>query len=628
MLQGIRDNSKGLVAKVIVGFIVLTFAMFGVDSLVSLTQGSNAPATVNGEEITERDLYQATQLQRRSILASMGAQADPSSIDDNLLQSMVLDSLIEQKALLVEASDQDMRISEKMIDEEILKTAEFQVDGKFSPEQFDAAIRNAGFTRLTYRETVRKEQLLRQQRAGYALSSYVMPSDVKRIIELDRQTRNIKYFAMPIETVRSLTNVSDEEVKAAFEEQKNSLKTQEEVALEYVELKREQLVGDVTITDAEIDEQYQQIVAGFEAQEQRQAAHILIEVNDDVSDAQALEKIKALKARIDAGEDFAALAKEFSNDFGSADNGGDLGVVEKGTFEASFEDALFSLNQGDISDAIKSESGYHLVKVLEVEKSQVPTLAESSDKIRAELKVEKSEQLYLDQLEKLTDLAFISADLVEVSSELGLEIKSLPALSKVGGTDPLSQNSKVIRAAFSDEVLKDSLNSSVIELSRENAIVLRVKEHFPVRLKTFAEVEQQLKDELLTDKAAKQLAQRATSAIKEIKETGDPANSAADFDLKTELNITRVSSNIPPQVVIKAFSLPHPADGKVSVDTVELADKSLAVVIVDKVIAAKADDINEQEMQAISNALSSRLGEQAYQTFVNEVKGSAEIERL
>jgi peptidyl-prolyl cis-trans isomerase D len=628
MLQGIRDNSKGMVAKVIVGFIVLTFAMFGVDSLVSLTQGSNAPATVNGEEITERDLYQATQLQRRSILASMGAQADPSSIDDNLLQSMVLDSLIEQKALLVQANDQDMRISEKMIDEVILNTPEFQVEGKFSSDQFDAAVRNAGFTRLSYRETVRKEQLLRQQRAGYALSSYVMPSNVQRIIALDRQTRNIKYFAMPIETVRALTSVSDEEVKAAFEAQKNSLSTQEEVSVEYVELTREQLVDDVKITDVEIDEQYQQVVAGFEAQEKRQAAHILIEVSDDVSDAQALEKVQALKKRIEEGEDFAVLAKEFSNDFGSADNGGDLGVIEKGTFEPAFENAVFSLAQDELSAAIKSESGYHLVKVIEVAKSEAPTLAESSDKIRADLQIEKTEQLYLEKLEKLTDLAFISGDLVEVSSELGLEIKTLPAFSKQGGTDPLSQNSKVIRAAFSDEVLKDSLNSSVIEISRESAVVVRAKEHFPVRLKAFAEVEQQIKDELLTDKAAKQLAQRASSAIKEIKETGDPSNSAADFELKTELNVTRVSSNIPPQVVVKAFSLAHPQDGKVSVDTVELADKSLAIVIVDKVIAANTEAVDEQEMQAITNALSSRLGDQAYQTFVNQIKGSAEIERL
>ncbi|MEH6445468.1 MAG: SurA N-terminal domain-containing protein, partial [Oceanospirillaceae bacterium] len=280
MLQGIRDSSKGIVAKVIVGFIVLTFAMFGVDSLVGLTQGSNAPATVNGEEITERDLYQATQLQRRSILASMGEQADPSSIDDNILQSMVLDSLIQQKALLVEAADNDMRIADKTIDDIIVNTPEFQVAGAFNPAQFDATIRNAGFTRSTYRESVRKDQLIRQQRAGFALSSYVMPSTVKRIVNLDRQERDIRYFSMPIEKVRELTSVSDAEVKAEFAARKNSLNTTEQVAIEYVQLDQQTLLASIELTDAEIDSEYQQIVANFESQEQRQAAHILIEVDD------------------------------------------------------------------------------------------------------------------------------------------------------------------------------------------------------------------------------------------------------------------------------------------------------------------------------------------------------------
>ncbi|MFT5707435.1 MAG: peptidyl-prolyl cis-trans isomerase D [Oceanospirillaceae bacterium] len=628
MLQGIRDSSKGIVAKVIVGFIVLTFAMFGVDSLVGLTQGSNAPATVNGEEITERDLYQATQLQRRSILAGMGEQADPSSIDDNILQSMVLDSLIQQKALLVEAADNDMRIADKTIDDIIVNTPEFHVAGVFNPAQFDATIRNAGFTRSTYRESVRKDQLIRQQRAGFALSSYVMPSTVKRIVSLDRQERDIRYFAMPIEKVRELTSVSDEEVKAEFEARKNSLNTTEQVAIEYVQLDQQVLLASIKLTDVEIDSEYQQIVANFESQEQRQAAHILIEVDDSVNDAAALEKLTAIKARIDAGEDFSTVAKEVSNDFGSAENGGDLGIVAKGTFEADFEQSLFSLAQSEISQPIKSESGYHLIKVLKIIASEAPSLTASKAKIIASLKTSKAEQLYLEQLEKLTDLAFISSDLSEIAAELTLEIKLLPAFTKVGGSELLSQNSKVIRAAFSDEVLKDSLNSAPLEIDQQNAVVIRVKEHLPVRAQAFEEVAVQLKDELLTKKASLQLEERALSAIQEIKKTGDATASAAGFELKTQLKATRISDEAPAEVINKAFSLPHPKEGQVSVDSVVLADQSLAIVIVDKVIDADLSTLSEEELKAINNALAARLGNQAYQTFVTQTQTAAEIERL
>ena len=628
MLQGIRDNSKGIVAKVIVGFIVLTFAMFGVDSLVGLTQGSNAPASVNGEEISEQDLYQATQLQRRSILAQMGANADPSSIDDNLLRGMVLDSLIQEKALLVEADQNDMLVSAVMIDKIIASNPAFQIDGRFSASQFDAAIRNIGFTRLSYRESIRKQLVLAQQRAGFSLSSYILPKNLQQIVALERQTRDIRYFAMPIEKVRELTSVTDAEIKSEFESTKNNLNTDEQVVLEYVYLDQQDLLSQIELSDEDINTQYDQLVASFEIKAQRQAAHILIEVNDEINDAAALEKILAIKQRLVAGEDFASVAKETSDDFGSVDNGGDLGIVERGTFEAGFEDELFSLDEGQVSEPVKSESGYHLIKVLLVIETTVPSLADSKESIISTLTADKAEQLYVEQLEKLTDLAFISSDLTDLAAELNLEVKALPAFSRMGGSEALLQNSKVIRAAFSDELLQGDMNSAPIELTRSTAVVLRVIEHLPVRSKTFDEVAEQIEATLLTKKAALQLTERAALAIKEIKNSGDASVVAADFELKTQLNTARFSIEVPREIVDKAFTLAHPKTGKVSVDSVVLADSSLVIVIVDKVIAADFSKISEAEIQSMGTALANRSGRQAYDVFVQEVRDAAEIERL
>ena len=628
MLQGIRDNSKGIVAKVIVGFIVLTFAMFGVDSLVGLTQGSNAPASVNGEEISEQDLYQATQLQRRSILAQMGANADPSSIDDNLLRGMVLDSLIQEKALLVEADQNDMLVSAVMIDKIIASNPAFQIDGRFSASQFDAAIRNIGFTRLSYRESIRKQLVLAQQRAGFSLSSYILPKNLQQIVALERQTRDIRYFAMPIEKVRELTSVTDAEIKSEFESTKNNLNTDEQVVLEYVYLDQQDLLSQIELSDEDINTQYDQLVASFEIKAQRQAAHILIEVNDEINDAAALEKILVIKQRLVAGEDFASVAKETSDDFGSVDNGGDLGIVEKGTFEAGFEDELFSLDEGQVSEPVKSESGYHLIKVLLVIETTVPSLADSKESIISTLTADKAEQLYVEQLEKLTDLAFISSDLTDLAAELNLEVKALPAFSRMGGSEALLQNSKVIRAAFSDELLQGDMNSAPIELTRSTAVVLRVIEHLPVRSKTFDEVAEQIEATLLTKKAALQLTERAALAIKEIKNSGDASVVAADFELKTQLNTARFSIEVPREIVDKAFTLAHPKTGKVSVDSVVLADSSLVIVIVDKVIAADFSKISEAEIQSMGTALANRSGRQAYDVFVQEVRDAAEIERL
>ncbi|MCJ8336861.1 MAG: SurA N-terminal domain-containing protein [Pseudomonadales bacterium] len=628
MLQGIRDNSKGVVAKVIVGFIVVTFALFGIDSLVGLTQGSNAPATVNGEEISERDLYQATQRQRQQILASMGNNADPSALDNNLIRGMVLDSLIQQKALLVKAADSDMSISDEMIDKIILSDLRFQDGGSFSTAQFDAIIRSQGFTRLTYREFISDQELLKQQHAALAQSSYVLPASVKYFLGLERQTRDIRYFSMPIDKVRQLTAVSEAEVKAEFEARKGSLNTTEQVSLEYVILERDKLAATINISEEDINTQYEQVVASFQAQEQRQAAHILIEVNDDLSDDAALEKITAIKSRLDAGEDFATVAAAESNDFGSVDNGGELGIINRGTFEPAFEDALYALEMGQVSDPVQTESGYHLIKALSIEGNEAPSLADSRENIIEQLKIIEAEQLFLEQLDNLKDLAFVGGDLVDLAAELDLEIISLDRFSRAGGNDALTQNTKLVREAFSDELITEGLNSAPIEIDQANAVVIRVKEHFPVRAQTFAEVVERIREQLLTKKASELLQQRAKEAVSQIAINGDTTVVAADFEVKTHLLSNRLNAEIPAAILNKAFTLAHPAAGKSSVDTVILADSSLAVVIVDKVNPADFSEISEQELQTFSKLLAERLGSQAYQVFVQETRDNAEVERL
>ncbi|EPJ47945.1 MAG: hypothetical protein OFPI_31340 [Osedax symbiont Rs2] len=628
MLQGIRDNSKGMVAKVIVGLIVVTFALFGVDSLVGLTQGSNAPATVNGEDISERDLYQATQRQRQQILASMGNNADPSALDNNLIRGMVLDSLIQQKALLIKAADNDMSISEQMIDEIILSDARFQDGGSFSTPQFDNIIRSQGFTRLTYREFISDQELLKQQHAALAQSSYVLPASVKYFLGLERQTRDIRYFAMPIEKVRQSTSVTEAEVKAEFEARKANLNTTEQVSLEYVVLEQEKLAATIVISEEAINTQYEQVVSSFESQEQRRAAHILIEVSDEIDDEAALAKITSIKSRLEAGDDFATLAKQESNDFGSVDNGGELGIINRGTFEGAFEDALYDLELGQISDPVQTESGYHLIKVLSIEGNEPPSLADTRADIITQLTRSEAEQQFLVQLDNLKDLAFVGGDLVDLAAELELDIKSMAKFSRAGGNDSLSQNSKLVREAFSNELISEGLNSTPIEIDQTTAVVIRVKEHFPVRPQMFAEVVEDIRKQLLTKKASELLQQRAKEAVVQIAATGDASVVAADFEVKSYLKSNRLNAEIPAAILNKAFTLAHPSSGKSSVDTVILADSSLAVVIVDKVTAADFSEISDQELQTFSKLLAERLGSQAYQVFVQETRDAAEVERL
>ncbi|QEQ96506.1 SurA N-terminal domain-containing protein [Neptunomonas concharum] len=627
MLQSIRDNSQSIVAKVIVGLIIVTFALFGVESLVSLSAGSNAPATVNGEEITEQELYQATELQRRQLLSQMGENADPALLDENLIRGMVLESLIQQKSLLLSAQEQKLLISDRMIDQLIVNTPDFQIDGKFNPAQFEAVLRNAGFSPMMYRELVKKEKLLEQQRTAYELSAFAVPSELERIVELDRQTRNARYFVLPKAEIEKTVGVSDDEIKARYEQDKANLTTEEQVVVEYVVLNKNDLRDGVSVSEEEINGAYDQMLATFQAEEQRHSAHILIEVSDTQDDAAALAKITALKQRIDAGETFDAVAKSDSEDLGSAETGGDLGVNGKGVFATAFEDALFSMNEGEVSEPVRTEFGYHLIKLLDISSKEAPTLAQVREQLTEDLVSQKVEAVYVEKLETLADVSFSSGDLVEPSEVLGLTILTSAPFDRSGGEVDITRNAKVISAAFSQEQIKEGLNSAPIELDRERTVVVRVKEHFEPRSQTLEEVADSLKEIIKTEKVLAALKADAEQRKADLL-AGKPVDVvAADLTVESVEAASRAAAELPAEVRSLMFAMPHPTQGQPSIDITDLADGGMALVLLDKV-NTEAVELSEEEKRSMGGFLSNRIGQQDYQAFVDRLKNTAVIEKL
>ena len=627
MLQSIRDNSQSIVAKVIVGLIIVTFALFGVESLVSLSAGSNAPATVNGEEITEQELYQATELQRRQLLSQMGENADPALLDENLIRGMVLESLIQQKSLLLSAQEQKLLISDRMIDQLIVNTPDFQIDGKFNPAQFEAVLRNAGFSPMMYRELVKKEKLLEQQRTAYELSAFAVPSELERIVELDRQTRNARYFVLPKAEIEKTVGVSDDEVKARYEQDKANLTTEEQVVVEYVVLNKNDLRDGVSVSEEEINGAYDQMLATFQAEEQRHSAHILIEVSDTQDDAAALAKITALKQRIDAGETFDAVAKSDSEDLGSAETGGDLGVNGKGVFATAFEDALFSMNKGEVSEPVRTEFGYHLIKLLDISSKEAPTLAQVREQLTDDLVSQKVEAVYVEKLETLADVSFSSGDLVEPSEVLGLTILTSAPFDRSGGEVDITRNAKVISAAFSQEQIKEGLNSAPIELDRERTVVVRVKEHFEPRSQMLEEVADSLKEIIKTEKVLAAVKADAEQRKADLLAAKPVDVVAAGLTVESVEAASRAATELPAEVRSLMFAMPHPTQGQPSIDITDLADGGMALVLLDKV-NTEAVELSEEEKRSMGGFLSNRIGQQDYQAFVDRLKNTAVIEKL
>ena len=624
MLQSIRDNSQGIVAKIIVGLIAVTFALFGVESLVSLTAGSNAPATVNGVEISQQELYQGVQLQRRQMLSQMGDDADPALLDENRISNMVLDSLVDQTILLQSAEAQGLDYTDAMIDQMIVSTKDFQVDGKFNRAQFESVLRGAGFSPLMYRQLVRKEKITEQERIAYLLSAFSLKPEIQKIASLDSQTRDIRYFVLPTPSTDSISVTADE-LSTYFDEHRSEYMTEEQVAIEYLLLDSQALVDEVEVSQNEIETAYQVLKENFQGQEQRHAAHILVELSADQDGTAAKAKADSLVARLEAGEEFSVLAQAESDDPASAELGGDLGVNEKGVFSPEFETALFALEKGAVSAPVKTEFGYHLIKLLDVVTPETPTLDESREEIQADLLKEKVEELYVEKLEQLADISFSAGDLIEPSEALELSIQKTDLFSRSGNEAEITSNSKILAVAFDPELIKEGLNSTPIELDSGRAVVLRIAEHQLPREKTLDEVSEEITLLLKAQQAASTLDRQATDILSQLAQ-GKLIEEVANTEVLTQTDMGRNESSVAAEIRQSVFKMAKP-DGGANYTAVDLLSGEKAIVALDQVKNVTAE-LKDEELKMMSMVLNSRQGQQDYLEYVNRLKSKATIEKL
>lgn len=622
MLQNIRDNSTGWISKSIIGLIVVLFAFTGFDAILGSTSNSNNAAKVNGEEITLDALAEAKNLQRRQLLQQFGKDFDASLIDDALLSEAALKGLISRK-LLVQAADQSgFAFSSALIDQFILLAPEFQVDGKFNADRFDQVIRQMGYTRLQFRQMIEQEMRTGQLRAGIAATAFVTEQEAQAFADLERQTRD---FAMlTIKPELDKVAVTEDEVKAYYDENSSEFLTQEQVIVEYVELEKSAFFDQVAVDDAALQELYQAEIANLV--EQRHAAHILFEVTADVTDEQAKAAAQSAIERINAGEEFAAVAKEVSDDTGSAEQGGDLGFAAQGVYDPAFEDALYALENGQISAPVRTDYGWHVIKLLGVQAADVPSFASLKDKLTQDLKSQQVEQRFVEAVRELESAAYESADLQQPASELGLEIKVSEPFGREG-LDGLFANRQVLQAAFSTEVLEEGANSTAIELDPETTVVLRVKEHKRPEQIAFAEVSTQIREQLLVKRAIEQAQSQGQALLSSLQE-GKTSTAQAQQDAWQVVEAaTRDQENVDPEVLQALFKMPKPEANAAEFAGLNLSNGDYVIIRLTGVNAA-ADSLTASELKQYREILASRAGQVDFSAFLQQLELDAKIQRF
>lgn len=621
MLQDIRDNSQGIVVKVIIGLIIAVFALFGVDSIIGGFIGAPSVAEVNGEEISEAQLQFSTQ----SLINSIGAGID--SLDQGLLQQIALSQLIEETVLRQSAENADMGISSDHIDRAIIQTPQFQLNGEFDSDLAVRTMASQGYSVPAYRQLLRQQMLLSQVASAYSSSNFITESELKRLAELSAQTRDFRYLSIPMGTRTLGTAIGDDEIQSYYDDNPSNFVEEETVVVSYVLLDQLAIAAAIVVDENELLAQYEQERDAFEGSAEKRASHILFEVGSDRSPQQALEQAAQARQRIIDGEDFAVVALELSSDVVSAEEGGDIGYTDGSAFPAEIETALDSMAVDEISPPLVTEFGVHIVKLTEDSENKFQSYEEVSARIEREFKSAQVALIYAERLEDLSNLAFETGDLQTIAADLELEILESEAFGRSGGGGIFS-NQAVIAAAFSDDVLLDGNNSEVVELDSSKSVVIRVKQFNDSSIRVLSEVEPEIAVLLriqMEQDAVQALGDEILGAI----ETGadlDEVLASNELEWIEEEAAARAAFNINRQILQQVFAMRTPQDGPERAD-MTLDNSTFVLIELTQVNPGSLESLQEEERNSMTNSLLTDLGSSDFQAFVANLRETADIQQ-
>lgn len=625
-IQKIRDNSQSLLSKIIVGLIALTFAVFGLEALNGGNSGSDV-ASVNGEQVGDRELLRATELMKNRMIAQMGGNVDIDSIDESIVKTEALKGLINSELLLQNAIHQGLVASNRQIDSNIINTSAFQIDGVFNRQMYEEMLRRADYMPRDYMTQIEKDLQVQQALYGINQSAFITRVEIERITKLDRQQRNIAYLTVTASELVSIDDVSDSDVENIYIKQPEQYLTEETVSIQYLELRQSDFIDQVEVSNSELEQQYKQEVESYKLREERNAAHILVDT-DERSMAEARNIMDKVQTELAAGGSFATLAKQYSDDIGSAKSGGELGYTERGAFEKSFETALFALDVDQISDVIETASGYTIIKLLNIRDQQAPPFAELKEQLITDIKYQKAEELFVIAEEQLSNDSFSSSDLDEPADNLGLIIKETELFSKLGGSDVISSNQKIVRTAFSKEVLLDGMNSELITINKDHIVVIRLKEHKLAQVKPFNEVADEIRQSIVNKLAGQKATEKATQLLDELRSGATPEKIAASSSYKWTIvdDIKRNQDDMPADFIDKVFKMPKPDIGGKTIADFVKANGDVQIIALTKVYDGDTQDITEQDIKSLQRFLAQQIGNFDYLEYQNMLSQSANIE--
>ena len=586
MLQSLTDglhNSKVL-RWIVIAIIAVPFALFGISSYLGNSVDENV-AVVNGTEINLYAYQREYSRERQRMAQSFGGRIPPSLAQGDFIQRQTLNNMIQRELLLQTTTGNGYRLGKESLAEKVTAYEAFHVEGKFDPERYQRHLQSQGMSAAQFEQQIREATLIGQMSEAVANTAFLAPSQSKRLKQLDEQTRSFSVISFKTANFEAGIEVSEQDVLEYFEKNTSDFMYPEAVKLEYLDLNVAMLSQDVEVPEEAIQAEYEAQKQNFMDQEQRKAAHILLKLSDEDNEEKSAareQEIQALLTRIQNGEDFAELAKEVSEDPGSARQGGDLGNVQRGIMVKPFEEALFSMQAGEVSDPIRTAFGWHLIKLEKITAPEQKPFEAVRDDLVAEYKNKQADKQFFNVLDDLSNESYENNETLSIAAErTGLVVQESEWIERTQGPG-IGEYAEVRQAAFSSPVFVQGINSDVTEVGDNHVIVLRLKEVREAEPKNLAEVEEQIQLQIKSERAKAQAQAAAAEALAALQAGEDLQAVSERFnaELNRFSNSKRNARQPDTQTVSTVFSLAKPsASNQSSYEQIDSANASSVIIL-------------------------------------------------
>lgn len=598
MLQAIRDRVTGIVAIFILGLLAIPFVFFGLDSYIQSVP-QDAVAQVGDSEISVSEFQTEFSRYRAQLRQQQGDAYDELQANRPEARREFLEGMIDRRLLVQHAQSMGMAISASTIAEVIRNVPAFQVDGRFDPEVYRQRIAASGQTPSAFERELATDLLIQELPAAVTSSVIVTDADVDRWLRVQMEARQISYATIPSQSFRDEISVTENQIENFYNENQGQFMRPERVRVEYIELDTRDMAQTVEVEEDVLRQRYEATQARFMTPERRRASHILIAAGDERAEEEARGLAQSLLERLESGEDFAELATEYSDDPGSAREGGDLGWIEPDVMMPAFEAALYDLQPGEVAGPVETEFGWHLIRLDEIDAPRGQTFAEARSQILEEVREERADDLYIELSERLIDLVYADpTGLDAVAEDLGLELQQTDFFSRFSA-EGLMNNPRVLEAVFSDLVLVERQASEPIEIDPNHALVVRVTEHQPSEPRPLDDVADEIRSRLVRDAAHEAARAYAVDLVERVQsgdETLEQLAEAEELELQQQ-QATRRSFELGSQVLDTLFSLPRPGDGEVLLEVIPTANNWLLVRL-EQVSPGDPDQADDAQRQS------------------------------